>query len=208
MLLRVELNLWHGAERPFLTLCCYMLLNNSVRFYLTRTPMKTTSQQLLDRVDERDRVIGQVSRHDALRVGANFRVAHLFLFNSRSEILLQQLALSRPRHPGCWGSSVAAYVASGENYRQAIERRTREELGVGLEGLKRVCKTSMPEEGGTKFITLFTARSDGPFKVDSGHISKLRSLPPADLLRIRRSEPWTFTPTLVQLLDRFYGREV
>ena len=131
--------------------------------------MTATSQQLLDWVDETDRVIGRVSRNEALRVGANFRVAHLFLFNSRSEILLQQLALSRPRHPGCWGASVAAYVASGEDYRQAIERRAREELGVGLESLERVCKTSMPEEGGTKFITLFSARSDGPFKVDSGY---------------------------------------
>lgn len=172
------------------------------------TQMKATSQQLLDRVDARDRVIGQVNRADALRFGANFRVAHLFLFNSRSEILLQQLALSRPRHPGCWGSSVAAYVASGEDYRQAIERRTRDELGVGLENLERVCKTSMPEEGGTKFITLFTARSDGPFTVDSGHIAELQSLPLADVLRIRHSEPWTFTPTLVQLLDRFDGSQV
>ncbi len=61
----------------------------------------------------------------------------------------------------------------------------------------------MPEEGGTKFITLFSARSDGPFKVDSGHILKVQSLPLADVLRMRHSEPWTFTPTLVQLLDRF-----
>lgn len=166
--------------------------------------MTATSQRLLDRVDETDRVIGQVYRKDALRVRANFRVVHLFLFNSRSEILLQQLALSRPRHPGCWGSSVAAYVAAGEDYRQAIERRTREELGVGLESLERVCKTSMSEEGGTKFITLFTARSDGPFKVDSGHILEVRSLPLADVLRIRHSEPWKFTPTLVHLLDRVY----
>ena len=160
-------------------------------------------QQVLDRVDANDLVIGQVSRNDALSVGANFRVAHLFLFNRRSEILLQQLALSRPRHPGCWGSSVAAYVTSGEGYRQAIERRTSEELAVSLE---KVCKTSMPEEGGTKFITLFTAQSDGPFNVDSSHISKLQSLPLADVLRIRHAEPWTFTPTLVQLLDRCYGR--
>ena len=187
---------------------CYILLDNSVMYYMTETSMKATSQQLLDWVDERDRVIGQVSRTDALRVGANFRVAHLFLFNSRSEILLQQLALSRPRHPGCWGASVAAYVASGEDYRQAIERRTHEELGVRLESVERVCKTSMPEEGGTKFITLFTARSDGPFTVDSGHIAKLQSLPLADVLRVRHSEPWTFTPTLVQLIDRFYGRTV
>ena len=64
----------------------------------------------------------------------------------------------------------------------------------------------MPEEGGTKFITVFTGYSNGPFNVDSGHISSLRSLPLADVIRIRYAEPWMFTPTFVHLLDQCYGR--
>ena len=92
-------------------------------------PMRSTALQLIDSVDSRDRVIGSVTRRDVLRQGANFRVAHLFLFNDNSELLLQRLAASRPRHPGCWGSSVATYVNAAETYQEAIFRRTFEELG-------------------------------------------------------------------------------
>ena len=163
-------------------------------------------QQILDAVDKEDRVVGSVRRGDVFRVGANFRVAHLFLFNDRSEMLVQRLASSRPRHPGCWGSSVAAYVNSGESCREAIERRAQQELGVLLECVTFLGKTSMSDDKCLKFISLFLGSWHGPLAIDTSHISKIRFLPVADLLRARKSEPWLFTPTFVHLLDMHYDR--
>lgn len=163
-------------------------------------------QQLLDAVDEEDKVVGSVRRGEVFRLGANFRVAHLFLFNDRSEMLIQRLAPSRSRHPQCWGSSVAAYVNSGESYREAIERRAQQELGVCLERVTLLGKASMSDDKCLKFISLFLASWNGPLTVDASHISGVRFLPVADILRARKSEPWLFTPTFVHLLDMHYDR--
>ena len=81
--------------------------------------MIVSEDMLIDAVDNQDNVTGRIKRNEALRRHANFRVVHILLFNHHGNLLLQQLAVTRERHPGAWGSSVAAYVASGETYKQA-----------------------------------------------------------------------------------------
>ena len=163
----------------------------------------STANQVIDTVDFRDRVIGSVMRSDALRLGANFRVAHLFLFNEDSELLMQRLAISRPRHPGCWGSSVATYVKSAETYEGAIIRRASEELGVRLQDPKLVGKTAMVDEGSTKFICLYSAMWTGPINVDTGHISQACFLSMEEVAQLRQDEAWMLTPTFLHLWDEF-----
>lgn len=166
---------------------------------------RSTANQVIDTVDSRDRVIGSIMRSDALRLGANFRVAHLFLFNDNSELLMQRLATSRPRHPGCWGSSAATYVRAAESYQEAIIRRTHEELGVRLQDPKFVGKTAMVDEGSTKFICLYSAIWNGPISVDTDHISQACFLSMEEVAQLRRDEAWLLTPTFVHLWDEFRG---
>ena len=160
------------------------------------------SQQVLDRVDTGDRVVGSVRRRDVFRQSVNFRVAHLLLFNKRGDLLVQRLAKTRERHPGRWGSSVAAYVASGESYREAIERRTWEELGVQVEFVRLLGKTSMDEASGCKkFISVFSGCWDGAFAIDDSHISEVRFVPVKEVLRTRKEEPGRLTPTFLHVVD-------
>ena len=163
----------------------------------------STSNHVIDTVDFRDRVIGSVMRNDALRLRASFRVAHLFLFNEGSDLLIQRLAASRPRHPGCWGSSVATYVKSAETYEGAIIRRTSEELGVRLQDPSFVGKTAMVDEGSTKFICLYSAMWNGPINVDTEHISQASFLSMDEVAQLRQDEAWMLTPTFLHLWDEF-----
>ena len=170
--------------------------------------MRSTAAQLIDAVDSRDRVIRSIKRGDALRLGANFRVAHLFLFNDDSELLMQRLAASRPRHPGCWGSSVATYLRSGESYGEAIVRRALEELGVRLQDPKVLGKTAMSDEGSTKFICLYSAAWNGPLTVETDHISQTCFMSMEEVARLRADEAWMLTPTFLHLWDAFlHGEE-
>ncbi len=160
--------------------------------------------QVLDRVDDRDRVIGLVRRNEVFRKRANFRVAHLLLYNRRSQVLLQQLARGRKRQPGRWGSSVAAYVSAGEGYADAIRRRAKEELGVEVRALTHLGTTRMDEESGCrKFIGVFAARWDGELKIDRSHIEKVRTAGRDEVLEECRSEPSRFTPTFLHLAERY-----
>jgi isopentenyldiphosphate isomerase len=161
--------------------------------------------EVLDRVNERDQPIGTIARVDVFRLHANFRVVHVFIFNHRRELLLQRIAPNRVRHSGRWGSSLAAYVAAGEDYLTAARRRLQEELGIYNLGLTEIGKTQMLDEGSGKFIALYRGRYGGPFEVDSSHIAGVEFVPMERVRAAAAQDPSRFTPTFLYLLD-FYTR--
>lgn len=161
-----------------------------------------TASTPIDLVDAADHPIGQIARGKALRAGANFRTCHVFVFDQRGRLLLQQLAEERARFPARWGSSVAAYLFAGERYRDAAKRRMREEIGIDVP-LHYVGKKRMLDEHSLKFVGLFTARAGNAQIGDTGQIQALEYWP---LSRVRtevESRPDRFTPTFVRLFS-FY----
>jgi isopentenyl-diphosphate delta-isomerase len=162
-----------------------------------------SAAQVLDAVNEQDQRIGWVARGDVFRLKANFRVAHVFIFNHGGELLLQEIAATRSRHPGRWGSSVAAYVSSGEDYAQAAKRRLEDELGIPDANLVEIGKIQMIDEGCHKFVMLFSYRHSGPFAIDSSHIARVEFVPVDQVCESVENDPSRFTPTFVRLLD-FY----
>jgi len=163
---------------------------------------------LLDSVDAFDRAVGTtVQRRDVFARKVNFRVAHVLLRNSQGELLVQQLASTRDRHPGLWGSSVAAYLFAGEDYETAARRRLRQELRIDPCELSWFGKLEMEDEGCTKFIGCFLARSDEkPEIADPSHIATLRFLDPSALVRLRASGEMRLTPTFELVLRAYLER--
>lgn len=158
---------------------------------------------LVDVVDQADQPIGKIPRGLLFHEHANFRVAHDLIFNSQGELLIQQIAGTRNRHPGYWGSSVAAYMFAGESYEAAANRRLEEELGVQNVNLRYLGKTSMVDEGCFKFIAVFDAVSDGPFTFDRTHIEGLEFVSLPRIHELIDTEARRFTPTFREVL-RFY----
>ena len=163
-------------------------------------------EMLIDTVNQSDAPIGVIRRNEVFRERANFRVAHDLIFNSRGELLVQQLARARHRHPGFWGSSVAAYVFAGESYQAAAERRLAEELGVHGVALNYIGKTSMDDEGCHKFIGVFSAVHDGPFTFARDHIETLEFLSVRQIHELHAGGLREFTPTFLQVLSFYESR--
>jgi isopentenyldiphosphate isomerase len=167
-------------------------------------PMNATSLDMeIDVVDDEDRSIGVIKRSEVFARRVNFRVAHVFIFNRNQELLVQQLAFTRERNPGQWGSSVAAYLFAGEAYSDAAVRRVSEELHTNDCVPQRFGKTVMIDNGCKKFITLFTGSSDGPFQYDRSHIAQIQFLPISEIVLMHRSNARIFTPTFLTVLE-FY----
>jgi isopentenyl-diphosphate delta-isomerase len=158
---------------------------------------------VIDVVDHADRPIGIIARGLVFQEHASFRVAHNLLFNSQGELLIQQIASTRNRHPGYWGSSVAGYVFAGESYESAANRRLFEELGLRTVPLRYVGKTSIIDEGCLKFIAVFAGTSDGPFTFDHAHIEKLEFVSLSRLHELIEGGSHRFTPTFLEVF-RFY----
>ena len=157
----------------------------------------------IDVVDELDRPIGTMPRKSALFSRHAFRTAHVFLVDESGQILLQQLAANRSRHPGRWGSSVAAYVQSGESYVEAARRRLAEELGVRETAPREAAKLSMPDEGARKFVTLFVASAPDSVTPDGEVIADLRWESAAGIEAWLQAEPESFTPTFARIFRVF-----
>lgn len=167
---------------------------------------QVTEEMTIDVVDQKDVPIGVIERDEVFKQRANFRVAHNLIFNSRGELLIQQLASSRIRHPGYWGSSVAAYIFAGESYESAAERRLGQELDLHGVRLNFVGKTSMKDEGCHKFIGVFMANHNGPFSFDPHHIASLEFLALPVVHELHAAGSRQFTPTFLQVLSFYESR--
>jgi isopentenyldiphosphate isomerase len=93
------------------------------------------ADEILDVVDEQDRVIGQKPRSELYAAGQkNFRVVNAFIEDARGLILIPRRSQERKMFPGALDTSVGGHVLAGEDYLDALVRETREECGLDLLG--------------------------------------------------------------------------
>lgn len=99
-------------------------------------PLKDLPQksgELFDVVDENDHVTGQATRDEVHARGLLHRAVHVFIFNKRGDVLMQQRSMQKDVHPGAWGSSVSGHLDAGEEYAAAAVRELDEEMGIRVE---------------------------------------------------------------------------
>ena len=75
-------------------------------------------------------------RAEIHRLGKHHRAVHLYIFNSKNEVLLQRRALTVDNYPGLFGISVTGHVNAGESSSAAVRRELEEELGIDASQLR------------------------------------------------------------------------
>lgn len=160
--------------------------------------------ELFDRVDERDQVIGTVRRGDAHRDPSLIhRSVQILVFDSAGRALLQLRSARKDLFPGYYCASASGHVMAGESYDVTAGREIEEELGVAppLRPLGAALVRSAVE---TEITALYVAHSDGPFhfhpdETDGGRFFTLDEL--------RATRDWLpMTPALLVALDELERR--
>ena len=77
-----------------------------------------------------------LSRKEVHRLGKYHRAVHLYLFNSKNEILLQKRSLTVDNYPGVFSISVLGHINAGESSSTTVQREVEEELGIDASQLK------------------------------------------------------------------------
>jgi 16S rRNA (adenine1518-N6/adenine1519-N6)-dimethyltransferase len=153
-----------------------------------------SGEECFDVVDEQDQVTGQATRAEVHRRGLLHRAVHGFVFNRRGEIFLQKRSRLKDSCPGLWDSSAAGHLDAGEDYREAMRREFREELGIEVGEYEEIGRVAAGQETGWEHVRVFRARHDGPLRFPCGEIEDGLWLPVAEVEAWTASCPADFAP--------------
>jgi isopentenyl-diphosphate Delta-isomerase len=73
-----------------------------------------------------------VLRNIAHAEGIWHRTVHVWIRNSRGELLLQKRSLTKETFPGMWDISAAGHISAGDSSRESAVREAAEELGIAV----------------------------------------------------------------------------
>ncbi len=89
--------------------------------------------EYLDVLDEKGNKTGEVkSKPEIHKNGLWHRTVHIWLMNSKDELLLQMRSKTKDTYPGCWDVSAAGHISAGEDSLLSAERELFEELGITI----------------------------------------------------------------------------
>ena len=81
-------------------------------------------------VNPKDEPIGSMEKLEAHQKGLLHRAISVFIFNSKSEMLLQRRALEKYHSPGLWTNTCCSHPFPMEVPKQAAIRRLKEEMNI------------------------------------------------------------------------------
>jgi isopentenyl-diphosphate delta-isomerase type 1 len=156
--------------------------------------------EIIDIISEDDEVIGQRERGEAHANNLLHRAAHVFVFNSKGELLLQKRSMKKKQYAGFWGD-IAGHIDAGEGYEHAAARELKEE--VRIEGkLEFLMKLRKRYDKDQEIIVVYKCLHDGPFKPDPEEVESVRFFPLKEVKKmLARGE--SFTPGAKIALEKY-----
>jgi len=90
--------------------------------------------EYIDIVDESGNLTGEVlEKGIAHNLGKWHVTSHVWIYNSKGEILFQKRALTKSTFPGLWDISVAGHISTGETAEVGACREVLEEVGLEID---------------------------------------------------------------------------
>ncbi len=144
------------------------------------------ADELIDICDENNNLLDvRITKSEAHKKGLWHRASHVWIYNSRREILLQLRALGKPIYPNRWDISVAGHIYAGEDPVVSAKREVEEEIGIKLkrEDLKfwKINKIKAKYKGikNNEFCYVYFLKFDGDtseFKLQKEEVQKVQFL--------------------------------
>ncbi|MFP4424350.1 MAG: NUDIX hydrolase [Candidatus Woesearchaeota archaeon] len=121
---------------------------------------------LIDICDENNNFLGmQKLKTQAHSEGLWHRTAHIWIYNSKGEVLLQLRAKEKALYPDVWDISAAGHVIAGEDPLDSALREVEEEIGLKIKNLDfwmiRKNKAIFREIKNNEFYYIYLYRFDG-----------------------------------------------
>jgi len=164
------------------------------------------AEELLVIVDENDAILGTERRKVIHQRPLRHRSAHVLVFNTAGDLLIQKRGAHKDTYPLFWDVSVGGHVGPGESYDQAARREVQEELGLNGE-IHFLRKTPATEQSGWEFTCLYAMTTDEPPRPDPREVVACEFVAPRRLRDEIRSGRRRVTPVLARDLALYLGEE-
>jgi uncharacterized protein YhfF/isopentenyldiphosphate isomerase len=178
------------------------------RFRLVERIGVRSTDELLDIVDEDDRVIDQVPRGEATARGLRHRCVFILVRDAQGRIFVHRRTPVKLVFPSLYDMFVGGVVGAGESYDDAALREAEEELGVSglprpVPVLKFLYEGTGPAAGHTWWSWVYEARWDGQVAPQAEEVAWHAFLTPEELER--RLPEWEWVPDGLEAYERLRG---
>jgi isopentenyl-diphosphate Delta-isomerase len=157
------------------------------------------TEELFDVTDAEDRVIGILPRSVVHTRNLSHRAVHVFVWNSRGELLVQVRSATKDQYPSCYTSSASGHVTSGDDYDDTAVRELREELGL-VAALRPLRKFPAGPETCHEHTWLYETTTDASPIPDPGEIAALEWWPRDELANRLTTDLEKFSPCFATLM--------
>lgn len=158
------------------------------------------SDELIDIVDENNKMLGiQKMKSEAWKVGLWHRASHVWIYNSKGQILLQLRSKTKIHSPNKWAVSVGGHISAGEEPLPTAIREAKEEIGLDIgarnpEFLKviKIADDLEKRELDNEFVYVYFLRYDGDaarLKLQSEEVQEIRFFSSTELEENLRTDP-------------------
>ncbi|CAN5481367.1 NUDIX hydrolase YfcD [soil metagenome] len=158
--------------------------------------------ELVDVVDDDDRVIATVSRVEIRTHNLQHRGVSIAVLGSDGRLLVHRRAATKDVWPGMWDIAAGGVVAAGENYETAARRELAEELGIAGDNWELLGEGRFADEAvamiGRGYLVTHDIVRDGPFTFTDGEIAEVRWVDRDELAALMATE--SFVPDNIALL--------
>jgi isopentenyldiphosphate isomerase len=129
-----------------------------------------SADELVDVVDEGDRVLAQATRREVRQRNLRHRAVYILIFNSYGQLFVHRRTLTKDIFPGYWDVAVGGVVNAGEDYDDGAVRELREELGVRNVPLRRLFPMRYEDASNQVHGMVYSCTCEGSFTLQASEI--------------------------------------
>jgi isopentenyldiphosphate isomerase len=162
------------------------------------------ADELIDICDENNNLLDiQKMKSEAHKKGLWHRASHIWIYNSKGEILLQLRAKEKSLYPNMWDISAAGHIGAGEDSITSGSREVEEEIGLKLKKedldfwMIRKVKAIFREIKNNEFYYVYFFKFDGDInqlKLQKEEVQKIQFLPIDKIEEELKTNPNKYVP--------------
>ncbi|MFI1033113.1 NUDIX hydrolase [Streptomyces sp. NPDC020951] len=161
----------------------------------------SAADEILDIVDEHDRVVGRLPRGQAYAEGLRHRCVFIRARDAEGRIFVHRRTPTKLVFPSLYDMFVGGVVGAGESYDDAALREAEEELGVsGLPRPEFVLKFLYDGPAGSWWSAVYEVRCELPVNPQAEEVAWHDFLPDEELER--RLPDWEWVPDGLAAYER------